>query len=176
MDRNRGPARTELLPQAKPTSDAPSGYRSSAAMHITAGDVLASRYRADALLGRGGMGEVWRAFDLEEKRDVAVKTVLAEHLTNPDVRRLFQAEVIAVARLSHPGIVEVYDLLHTGDGGSLLVMEYRAGQALDQALLSKPSWSLVRAILVQLLEALAHAHARSVLHLDLKPANVLVEK
>ncbi|HZO15748.1 MAG TPA: serine/threonine-protein kinase, partial [Polyangiaceae bacterium] len=145
-------------------------------MHITAGDVLASRYRADALLGRGGMGEVWRAFDLEEKRDVAVKTVLAEHLTNPDVRRLFQAEVIAVARLSHPGIVEVYDLLHTGDGGSLLVMEYRAGQALDQALLSKPSWSLVRAILVQLLEALAHAHARSVLHLDLKPANVLVEK
>jgi serine/threonine protein kinase len=161
MNRTRGRARTDVLPQSSPPIDAQasSGYRTSFGMQIAAGDVLASRYRADALLGRGGMGEVWRCFDLEEKREVAVKTVLAEHLANSDVRRLFQAEVIAVARLSHPGIVEVWDLLQSEDGGSLLVMEYRAGKALDQALTSVPSWSLIRALFLQLLEALAHAHA-----------------
>jgi serine/threonine protein kinase len=145
-------------------------------MEIEAGYVLASRYRADQLLGRGGMGEVWRAFDLEEERDVAVKTVLAEHLGDPRVRRLFQAEVIAVAKLSHPGIVEVYDLLQLDDGSSLLVMGYRPGKSLDHALKATPSWPLVRRVLAQLCEALAHAHARSVLHLDIKPANVIVER
>src|SRR5262245_54351395 len=128
MNRNGGPERTspslgsehegyEPLPGSSAlfNAEAPSGYRLPSEMRIAVGDVLVSRYRADALLGRGGMGEVWRCFDLEEKRHVAVKTVLAEHLTNADVRRLFQAEVIAVARLSHPGIVEVYDLLSTED-------------------------------------------------------------
>lgn len=145
-------------------------------MEIKAGDLLASRYEARALLGKGGMGEVWHCFDLDERREVAVKTVLAEHLGAPALRRLFQAEVIAVARLSHPGIVEVYDLLQQPDGSSLLVMAYRPGKSLDVALKSTPSWSLVRTVLVQLLEALAHAHARSVLHLDIKPANILVER
>jgi serine/threonine protein kinase len=155
---------------------ASANYDRSFGMQIATGDVIAARYRADALLGRGGMGEVWRCFDLAERRDVAIKTVLAEHIENPHVWRLFQSEVIAVARLSHPGIVEVYDLLPAGDGGMLLVMEYRPGKALDQVRRSIPSWSLVRTLLVQLLEALAHAHARSVLHLDIKPGNVLVEK
>lgn len=145
-------------------------------MPIAAGDVLLSRYRAEKLRGRGGMGEVWSCFDLEERRTVAVKLVLAELVTEAWVRRLFHAEVVAVARLSHPGIVDVYDLLQLPDGSSLLVMEYRAGRPLDRALRSGRTWPEVRQVLVQLLDALAHAHARAVLHLDLKPPNVLVER
>lgn len=142
---------------------------------IEVGDVLVSRYRAVRLLGRGGMGEVWACFDLEERRLVAIKLVLAKHVSRPWVRRLFQAEVVAVARLSHPGIVDVYDLVALPDGAALLVMAYRPGKPLDYAVQSLRSWPAIRTVLVQLLEALAHAHARSVLHLDLKPANILVD-
>lgn len=144
-------------------------------MEIQAGDVLVSRYRAARLLGRGGMGEVWACFDLDERRIVAVKVVLSKHVSRPWVRRLFQAEVVAVARLSHRGIVDVYDLVALPDGGALLVMAFRSGRPLDEVGGALRSWSVVRAILVPLLEALAHAHARSVLHLDLKPANILVD-
>lgn len=144
-------------------------------MSINVGDVLVSRYRAARLLGRGGMGEVWACFDLEEKRFVAVKLVLAKHVFSPWVRRLFHAEVVAVARLSHKGIVDVYDLVTLPDGGALLVMALRPGKPLDHWTLRKRTWPLIRDILEQLLEALAHAHARSVLHLDLKPGNVLLE-
>src|SRR4051794_10131643 len=102
-------------------------------MGIELGRILASRYRAEQLLGRGGMGEVWKCLDLAENRHVAVKTVLPEHLSDPSVRRLFQAEVVAVARLSHPGIVEIYDLLEEDvDGTLLLVMAFRPGRSLEQ--------------------------------------------
>jgi serine/threonine protein kinase/tetratricopeptide (TPR) repeat protein len=144
-------------------------------MNIRVGDVLVSRYRAARLLGRGGMGEVWACFDLEEKRFVAVKLVLAKHVFSPWVRRLFHAEVVAVARLSHRGIVDVYDLVTGPDGGALLVMALRAGKPLDHWTLRNRTWPLIRDVIEQLLEALAHAHARSVLHLDLKPGNVLME-
>ncbi len=143
-------------------------------MGIESGKILASRYRAEVLLGRGGMGEVWKCLDLEENREVAIKTLLGRHLEEPWLRRLFHAEVVAVAQLSHPGIVEIYDLLDDTDGTSLLVMGFQKGRALDGARPLTPTWTFVRTILTQMLEALAHAHARSVLHLDIKPPNVLV--
>ncbi len=143
-------------------------------MKIDVGTVLSSRYRAATLLGKGGMGEVWACFDLEEKRTVAVKVVRAEYVADAAMRRLFQAEVVAVARLTHPGIVDVYDLLALPDGTSLLVMAFRPGKPLGKALKDHGSWGVIRTVLIQLLQALAHAHARSVLHLDLKPDNVIV--
>ena len=79
------------------------------------------------------MGEVWRCFDLEEKRNVAIKTLLSRHLAEPWLKRLFHAEVVAVAQLSHPGLVEIYDLLEDEDKTSLLVMSYKKGRALDGA-------------------------------------------
>ncbi|MFO0552612.1 MAG: serine/threonine-protein kinase [Polyangiaceae bacterium] len=144
-------------------------------MNIDIGTLFEDRYRAARLLGRGGMGEVWACYDLEERRTVAIKVILAKHVQEPWVRRLFHAEIVAVARLSHPGIVEVLDLLSLPDGTPLLVMTLRSGRPLGSALSKTRSWSTVRDVLVQLLRALGHAHARSVLHLDLKPENVLLQ-
>ena len=145
-------------------------------MAIGLGTVLAQRYRADALLGRGGMGEVWRCRDLEQGHDVAIKAVRPEMLSDAGTARLFQSEVVAVARLNHPCIIPVYDLLHDARGGALLVMEFREGRQLGALQDDDPPFSVVREVLVQVLEALAYAHARGVLHLDIKPENVLFER
>lgn len=145
-------------------------------MAFTKGELLASRYRAEELLGRGGMGEVWRCTDLEENRVVAIKSIVTKRVTDAAIRRLFHEEVVAVARLDHPGIVEIYDFLEAGDGAVLLVMAYRPGRSLDRMQTLLPAWSFVRAVLRGVLEALAHAHARGVLHLDVKPQNVIVRR
>ena len=143
---------------------------------IGLGSVLAQRYRADALLGRGGMGEVWRCRDLEQGHDVAIKAVRPELTSDAATARLFHSEVVAVARLNHPGIVPVYDLLHDERGAALLVMELRPGKQLGSlGDAGGAPFAAVGEVLVQVLEALAYAHARGVLHLDIKPENVLVE-
>ncbi len=143
-------------------------------MAIAPGSLLVERYRADSLLGRGGMGEVWRCRDLEQGQDVAIKAVKAALLREPGAARLFHNEVVAVARLDHPGIVPVYDLVRDERLGALLVMELREGVDLGAFGAARPGWPEVRSVLAQILEALAYAHARGVLHLDIKPENVVV--
>jgi serine/threonine protein kinase len=145
-------------------------------MPVIKGDVLASRYRTEELLGRGGMGEVWRCTDLEENRTVAIKSIVSKRVADEAIRRLFHEEVFAVARLDHPGIVEIYDFLEGADGAVLLVMAYKQGRSLDRMQTLLPAWTFVRAVLRGVLEALAHAHARGVLHLDVKPQNVIVRR
>ncbi len=143
---------------------------------IAAGALLAQRYRAETLLGRGGMGEVWLCRDLEQEREVAIKAVRADFLADPGAARLFHAEIVATARLNHPGIVPVYDLVRDPGGPTLLVMAYRDGPSLGSFRPADLTWPFVAEVLKQLLEALAYAHARGVLHLDIKPENVLVER
>lgn len=145
-------------------------------MTIAPGTVLASRYRADALLGRGGMGEVWRCHDLEQGRNVAVKAVRKDMLADSGAAKLFHSEVVAVARLSHPGIIPVYDALQDARSGALLVMEHRDGKELGVLADEDPPWPVVRDLLAQVLSALAYAHARGVLHLDIKPENILLDR
>jgi hypothetical protein len=138
------------------------------------GTTIAGRYRADLLLRRGGMGEVWRCTDLDHHRPVAVKAIRPEFLREAWAARLFRAEVVAVARLNHPGIVPVYDLLSAANGATYLVMELREGRPLADFVREAPPWRFVRAVLEQVLSALAYAHSRGTLHLDVKPDNVLV--
>ena len=134
------------------------------------GNVLRDRYRLDSELGRGGMGTVYRATDLELQREVAVKILSASSHTSDGRERLIR-EARAAAALNHPHIVTIHDV---GEAGGLpfLVMELVAGPRLSQA---KPTdLSRVVDIAVQICAALEHAHTNSIVHRDLKPDNVLL--
>ncbi|NOT33552.1 MAG: AAA family ATPase [Candidatus Eisenbacteria bacterium] len=134
-----------------------------------AGDIIAGRYRLTAWLGRGGMGEVWRAHDPQLARDVAVKVVSPAAFDTAGRARLLREARIA-ASLNHPHIVAVHD---AGEDGvqPYLVMELVLGENLRE----RPPRTTEGAVVVakQVLDALAHAHAHGVVHRDLKPENLL---
>lgn len=133
-----------------------------------------SHYRILDLIGRGGMGVVYRAKDERLDRDVALKVLPAGALADDDSRRLFQREALALSRLSHPNIETVHDF-DSRDGIDFLVMEYIPGVSLDQRLAAGPlPESEVLALGAQLAQGLAEAHVRGVVHGDLKPANLRV--
>jgi len=145
--------------------------------------------RLEGLLGRGGMAAVWRAHDVLSGEDVAVKVISADQpgsSSSEQAAASLQREVAQVASLQHPAIVQVVD---TGvvppsaevlSGGSLVAgspfvtMELVDGGTLKD-LRGRVDWPTTRRVLRVLLDALAHAHARGMVHMDLKPANVLVE-
>jgi serine/threonine protein kinase len=136
--------------------------------------LVSGRYELGDLLGRGGMGEVRAARDLTLNRDVAVK-LLHESLAGDErVSRRFQHEAHAAARLTHPNVVRVYDA-GEHDGRPFIVMELLPGETLADEIARGPLPELrVRAIAVQVLDALAEAHRHGVLHRDVKPSNVLL--
>ena len=136
----------------------------------TTGTILRDRYRLDSELGRGGMGTVYRATDLELQREVAVK-ILSATSQGSDARERLIREARAAAALNHPHIVTIHDVGEAA-GMPFLVMELVAGPRLSQA---RPSdLSRVVAIAVQICAALEHAHENSIVHRDLKPDNVLL--
>ena len=96
--------------------------------------VVDTKYRVDRVLGRGGMGAVYCAHDMRLERDVAIKVVRAELLSDPDARTRFRREAQLVARLQHPGIVSVFDYGTLPDGAAFLVMEYVRGRDLRAVL------------------------------------------
>jgi hypothetical protein len=133
------------------------------------------RYRLGAELGRGGMGRVVEAFDLQLGRTVALKEVLAK--AGPGIAKRFVREVQLTARLEHPSIIPLYDAGATADGRPFYVMRRVSGRPLDQ-LMSQATelgerLTLLPALLAAI-DAVGHAHRRGVIHRDLKPANILV--
>jgi len=134
------------------------------------GTILRERYRLDSEIGRGGMGTVYRATDLELQREVAVK-VLSTTAQGSDARERLIREARAAAALNHPHIVTVHDVGESG-GFPFLVMELIAGPRLSQA---RPAdLARVVSIAVQICAALEHAHDNKIVHRDLKPDNVLL--
>jgi serine/threonine protein kinase len=137
----------------------------------TTGELLDGRYRLGALLGRGGMSDVFRAVDEVNSTDVAIKVV-----RSPDreyAQRLAQ-EAQALRRFSHPGLVQLFE---TGVNGDMayLVMEFVDGPSLDQVLREGPLTTAETASIgSSLADALAYAHAQGVVHRDVKPANILI--
>jgi tetratricopeptide (TPR) repeat protein len=137
---------------------------------LALGTVLRERYRLDSELGRGGMGTVYRATDLELEREVAVKVLSAKSQTSEARERLIR-EARAAAALNHPHIVTVHDVGEE-NGLPFLVMELVPGPRLSQA---RPTdLSRVVEIASQICAALEHAHANKIVHRDLKPDNVLL--
>lgn len=140
------------------------------------GEVLGEKYRIDGVIGRGGMGTVFRGEDLDLKRNVAVKVLHAAFSRNEIITRRFEREARSAAGLSHPNIVQVHDSGETPDGLRYLVMELLEGQEL-KAILGEPmppKVALERAY--QILSGLAYAHSQGIVHRDLKPENVFVTK
>jgi eukaryotic-like serine/threonine-protein kinase len=136
------------------------------------------RYRLDEQVGQGGMAVVWRGFDTQLRRVVAVK-VLHPHLhAREDIRRRFDREAQAVARLHHPHILDVYDFSGLAAEPSYLVTEFIRGRTLREFAEQNPfdPPELAAACLLPIAEALEHAHAAGVVHRDLKPENVMVRE
>lgn len=134
---------------------------------------LADRYHLEALVGQGGMADVYRACDLVLERTVAIKVVRG---AGEDDARRFAREVRTMAALSHPAIVQLFDA-GTHEGAPYLVMELIDGDDLPSVLAQGPMDTTHAAALGrQLSRALAHAHDLGVVHRDVKPANVLVDR
>ena len=134
---------------------------------------LGGRYQLGEELGRGGMGVVRAGRDLRLQRDVAVKVLHPDMAVKPGTRERFEVEARAAASLAHPQVVAVFD---SGEeaGIPFLVMERLAGRTLADAIDDGPMGpGAVRQLGLQVLDALAAAHAAGLLHRDIKPANVL---
>jgi len=138
--------------------------------------VIENKYRIDQLLGRGGMGAVYRARDMRLDRPVAVKVVRPDLLDDNDARRRFRREAQIVARLQHPGIVSVFDFGTLAGGGAYLVMELVRGEDLRRVLHREGRLDPAHAvrILAAVCSAIEAAHHEGVLHRDLKPENILL--
>jgi len=141
------------------------------------GAVLADQYRIVEVIGHGGMGAVYRARQISVNRDVALKVLRAELAEDEESVRRFETEAAAVSRLRHPNTVRFYDYRQTTGGELFIVTEYLHGAPLT-AYLDAGSLDLQRAMRVidQVCASLSEAHAMGVLHRDVKPANVFVDR
>ncbi len=157
----------------KPPDDVVAGMLAEKQAHSMIGRTL-GHYRLGSLLGAGGMGEVYRARDTRLDRDVAVK-ILPEHLANNrEALWRFEREAKAVAALSHPNILSIFDF-GTEQGVSYAVTELLEGGTLRSFLSrSSPGWRRAAVIGAAIAEGLAAAHAKGIIHRDLKPENIFL--
>lgn len=139
------------------------------------GTVLSDRYRLEEQIGSGGMGTVWRATDTLLNRSVAVKLLHPAQMAEPTARERFRTEGRITAGLSHPGIAQVYDYGEE-PGRAFLIMELVVSEPLSQVLREQGRLSADQTLdfVCQAAKALAAAHARGVVHRDIKPGNLLV--
>src|SRR5262249_35441921 len=153
---------------------------------VNASDIIASKFMAItigtqlayheimALLGKGGMGEVYRARDTKLKREVAIKILPDEFARDPDRVLRFQREAEVLASLNHPNIATIYDLQEAG-GSRFLVLELVEGDTLADRLQRGPiAVDETLRIAKHICEALEAAHEKGVVHRDLKPGNVKI--
>lgn len=139
------------------------------------GKRLDGRYEIMEVIGVGGMAVVYKAFDNIDHRIVAVKILKQEYLANEDFKRRFRNESKAIAVLSHPNIVKVYDVSF-GDAIQYIVMEHVEGITLKEYITQQGVVNPREAIyfITQILRALKHAHDKGIVHRDIKPQNILL--
>ncbi|MDS1029872.1 Stk1 family PASTA domain-containing Ser/Thr kinase [Bacillota bacterium LX-D] len=141
------------------------------------GKILGNRYEVIEKIGGGGMAVVYKGKDKLLNRTVTIKVLREQYVNETDFIRRFQREAQAVASLSHPNIVSIYDVGHEEDF-HYLVMEYVEGSNLKEVIQQEAPLEPLKAIdyLMQILDALEHAHEHMIIHRDIKPHNILVTK
>src|SRR5688572_860050 len=144
--------------------------RIAAKLFGAATEVTVGRYKLLELVGRGGMGVVWGAWDPELERRVAIK--LVDHL-RPDARERIVDEARALAKLSHPNVVPVYDV-GVVDERVYLVMEWVAGETLREHLRERRTVRAIVDIYTQAARGLGAVHAAGLVHRDFKPENAMI--
>lgn len=139
------------------------------------GKRLDGRYELQEVIGVGGMAVVYKAYDNIDDRTVAVKILKDEFLASEEFRRRFKNESKAIAVLSHPNIVKVYDVSY-GDKLQYIVMEYVEGITLKEYIEQQGviSWKETVHFTTQILRALQHAHDKGIVHRDIKPQNIML--
>lgn len=139
------------------------------------GKKLEGRYEILELIGFGGMAIVFKAYDIKENKHVAIKILKDEYLSNDDFKRRFRNESKAIAVLSHPSIVKVFDV-NFSDNIQYIVMEYIDGITLKEYIEQQGTvkWKEAVHFTVQILRALQHAHDNGIVHRDVKPQNVML--
>lgn len=172
-----------ILPSGKPSPTLASRRApgSSLAAHsgqptLPEGFEIGHRYRVVKLLGRGGMGAVYKVRDLELDRDVALKLIRPEIAEDPAVLERFKREIQLSSRVTHRNVLRVYDL-GENDGIRYLTMQYVEGENLESVLKREGRLPLPRLLSLfrQICEGLAAAHEQGVIHRDLKPQNVMLD-
>ena len=175
-DASRGERTEDVAPSAERTSAATlSATRAGTAeAGFTPGTMLASRYRVVALLGRGGMGELYRADDVKLGQPVALKFVRGA--LSPETLKRLYAEVATGRQVSHPSVCRLYDVFEV-DGQTFLAMEYVDGEDLASLLgrIGRLPPDKGLEITRDLLAGLAAVHEKGIAHRDLKPANVMID-
>ena len=139
------------------------------------GKRIDGRYEVNELVGTGGMASVYKAYDIIDDRTVAIKILKEEFVANDEFKRRFKNESKAIAVLSHPNIVKVYDVSF-GDVLQYIVMEYCDGITLKDYIKQKGviDWEEAAYFTAQILKALQHAHEKGIVHRDIKPQNIIL--
>jgi eukaryotic-like serine/threonine-protein kinase len=143
---------------------------------VAIGELIAGKYRVERVLGHGGMGVVVAAMHTELDQRVALKFLLSEAMTHPDVVARFSREAKAAASIHSEHVARVIDVGSLPSGAPYVVMEYMDGEDLARVLARRgplPAETAVGYVL-EACEAIAEAHAQGIVHRDLKPANVLI--
>jgi len=143
---------------------------------LASGTLLTEKYRILDLLGQGGMGAVYLAENVDIGRQVAIKVLKPELASEPEAMARFRQEARASASIGHPGIVEILDMGMLPDGGAFIVMERLEGETLRERLARLGSMGPhdAVALMASVLETLAAAHDKGVIHRDLKPDNIFL--
>jgi tRNA A-37 threonylcarbamoyl transferase component Bud32/dienelactone hydrolase len=134
-----------------------------------------AHYKISGLLGKGGMGEVYRAYDTRLDRTVALKFLSHSELTSDRDKTRFVREAKTASALDHPNVVTIFDIQETADGQTFIVMAHYEGETLEERLSGGPlPIDTAVDFAKQIAEGLSAAHASSILHRDIKPSNILV--
>lgn len=141
------------------------------------GQLLNERYRIKSRIGGGGMANVYLGYDIILKRDVAIKVLRPEFANDPEFIERFDREALAATSLAHPNIVSIYDVGEEGDI-FYIVMEYVDGETLKDYVKKHGKLSVEETIdiMEQLTSAIQHAHENGLIHRDIKPQNILIDR